>query len=427
MGSKLQEAAETLGVNVVGFLSGTFGLSVAARNTVEMLQACRVPAALTDVVLGAPALAPATYVSPATGLSGPTPYPLTIFHVNPWELETELAAHPSLCAEDRLNAIVPFWELPKLPDSWLPLMRGMDIVLAPTLFIAEAVRAALPDTECIHFRQAVFLPEGVAENRSAWGIPEEATAFVSSFDVGSDIERKNPFAVVEAFKQAFPERHDVALVLKLSCSPAARDLFADRLEALAEAIADDDRIIVIDRVLAYRDVLSLYASSDVLVSLHRSEGLGLALMEAMSLGRPVIATAWSGNMDFCTDENSCLVGYDLIPVVSQHPSYAAELIGEVSWANPRVDEAAEQMRRLADDRGLVNRLGERGRLDMDALRQAHRRGEVIEALLGAMEPGSGVWRHHAARRARLLRIANGGLYRKARRAAGRVLRRLGLR
>ncbi|MGV8083263.1 MAG: glycosyltransferase family 4 protein [Coriobacteriia bacterium] len=418
--------AETFGVNVVGFLSGTFGLAVAARNTVHMLGACSVPAALTDVILGTATLAPPTYTPPAN-VAGQTPYPLTIFHVNPMELEAALTAHPLLSKDDRVNAMVPFWELPRLPDRWLPVMRAMDIILAPTLFVLDAVRQALPDSVCIHYRQAVFLPEGIAANRPTFDIPDDTFTFVSSFDVGSDIERKNPLAVVDAFRKAFPNRRDVTLVLKLNCSSAARSLFTERIDTLTRIADDDERIIIIDRELNYSDVLSLYASSDVLVSLHRSEGLGLALMEAMTLGKAVIATGWSGNMDFCTEENSCLVGYDLIPVVSQHPSYAPEFIGDVRWADPRVDEAVEQMRRLAGDRELTSRLGAQGQRDMAALRCAHESGEVITALRRAIEPHAPLWEQHSARRAQLQHIANGGVYRRARRLAARLLRWLRLR
>ena len=109
-------------------------------------------------------------------------------------------------------------------------------------------------------------------------------------------------------------------------------------------------MIVVDEHLTYAEVLSLNASSDVYLSLHRAEGLGLNLLEAMSLGKPVVGTAWSGNTDFMTDENSCLVDYTLIPVVTDHPSYAADVVGEGQmWAEPDVESAARWLRRLAEE------------------------------------------------------------------------------
>ncbi len=417
------------GINVIGYITGNLGLGVATRNTVRMLGDRGVPMALTDVDPGGGRLGhDATYTPLDATHPDPTPHPLTIFHVNPPGLADQLWMQPSWTKHDRVTACVPFWELPVLPASWLPVLEAMDIVLAPTRFVEEAVRAALPDTLCLYYRQAAFIPDDIPADRGRWGIPADAVTFVSSFDISSDIERKNPEATIAAFREAFPGRDDVCLVLKVNSSPEARALFADRLASLLEAATDDPRIVLVDRVLAYRDVLSLYASADVLVSLHRSEGLGLSLMEAMSLGKPVIATAWSGNMDFMTPENSCPVGFDLVPVDSQHPSYSADIIGEgVLWADPRVAEAAAYMRRLADDRALVARMGEQAARDMDRMRADYARGEIVEELRGALKADSPVWRLHAIKRTRIRRIARGTAYRNVRRFGGRVLRKLGLR
>jgi glycosyltransferase involved in cell wall biosynthesis len=117
-------------------------------------------------------------------------------------------------------------------------------------------------------------------------------------------------------------------------------------------------VIIVDEILSYADVLSIYASCDVFVSLHRSEGLGLCLMEAMTLGKAVVSTAWSGNMDFTNDQNACLVEYDLIPAVSTHPAYdPATLEFHPSWAEARVDHAAACLLRLRDDSNLRRKLG----------------------------------------------------------------------
>lgn len=419
------------GLNIIGFVTGNLGLGVATRNTIRMLRGLGVPVALTDVDPGGGRLGhDATYAPlPSTaGAAERTPYALTIFHANPPELMSQLWLQPSWTRIDRLTACVPFWELPVLPASWLPALEAMDLILAPTHFVEEAVRTSLPDAHCVYYRQTVFVPADVTVDRARWGIPEDATAFVSSFDISSDIERKNPEAVLAAFREAFGDRADVCLVLKVNSSPAARELFADRLEALHAASAADPRIVLIDRVLDYDSVLSLYASSDVLISLHRSEGLGLSLMEAMTLGKPVITTAWSGNMDFTTEANSCLVGFDFIPVSSQHPSYAADNIGEgVKWADPRVAEAAEHMRRLADDPALRVALGAQAQRDMQATREAYEQGEIVDALRVAIAPGAPVWAAHAAKRSRIRRIARGTLRGNVRRLGGRVLRKLGLR
>lgn len=426
--TRVRKPGGAFGINVVGFISGNLGLGVAARNTVRMLTGLGVPVALTDVDPGGGRMGhDATYRALTAERSG-TPYLIDLFHMNPSSVADLLRADPSLARGDHVAACVPFWELPVLPAEWLDVLDAMDIILAPTRFIEAAVADALPGALCIHYRQTAFVPDDVAADRARWDIPESVVAFVSSFDINSDIERKNPEAAIAAFGEAFPGRNDVRLVLKVNSTQEARERYADRLGRMLAAAREDSRVMVIDRVLDYADVLSLYASCDVLVSLHRSEGLGLSLMEAMSLGMPVIATGWSGNMDFMTPENSCPVGYDLMPVDSAHPSYTADVVGQkVVWAEPHVAEAAGYMRRLADDPELRSALGKKARTDMAEARQLYERGALVDALKDATASDSPLWKSHAAKRAGIRRIARVSPYRALRRLVGRALRRLGLR
>lgn len=413
------------GINVIGYISGNLGLGVATRNTVRMLTERGVPTALTDVDPGGGRMGHDTSCVSAGSDGDATPYPLTIFHMNPLEVADQLWTQPRLSRDDRISACVPFWELPQLPAAWLPVLEAMDIILAPSRFIEQAVKTAMPDAICIYYQQAVFIPDDVSADRARWGIPADALTFVSSFDITSDIERKNPEAAVRAFQTAFPERDDVRLVLKVNSSPEARVQFAHRLDDLRQTASSDSRIILIDQALAYRDVLSLYASSDVLVSLHRSEGLGLSLMEAMSLGRAVIATAWSGNMDFMTPENSFPIRFDIVPVESELGAYRPEFTGDgATWADADVEEAAAIMRRLADEPALLTTTGEQAKRDMATIRARYAEGEVVESLRSALGQDSPLWDRHPERRARLWAIARGTLYRNVRRLGGRVLRRL---
>ncbi len=417
------------GINIIGYVTGSFGLGIATRNTITLLKKRDIPLALADVDPGGDRQGHDTTFQPlAHDHADPTPHPLNLFHMNPPQLAEQLWMNPSWSRKDRVSACVPFWELPQLPEAWLPVLSAMDIVLAPTRFVEDAVNTALPEAMCVYYQQAAFVPDDVEPDRARWGVPSEALAFVSSFDASSDISRKNPEATVRAFLTAFPARPDVCLVLKINSGSDARELFARQLSDLEKLAATDHRIVLIHETLAYRDVLCLYASCDVLVSLHRSEGLGLSLMEAMSFGKPVIATGWSGNMDFMTDENSCAVDYEFIPVVSEHPSYHSSIVGhDVFWANPSEDDAARHMVRLAEDPALREAMGERARQDMADLRATYERGEIIEILRSAIAPQSPLWTRHATKRRALRRIARGSHYRNVRRLGGKVLRALGLR
>jgi glycosyltransferase involved in cell wall biosynthesis len=201
----------------------------------------------------------------------------------------------------------------------------------------------------------------VRPDRAAWGIPEGAFAALVVMDASSGFERKNPLGAAEAFRRAFPGSDPSQAILIVKMNDArTHALYSDDVELFRREAAGDPRIVVIEESMTYREVLSLNASCDALLSLHRSEGLGLNLMEAMSLGTVVVATAWSGNMDFTTPENSMLVPFRQVPVVSKHSAYAASLIGEgQTWADPDIGEAARAIRALADDPELREHLNRR--------------------------------------------------------------------
>jgi glycosyltransferase involved in cell wall biosynthesis len=200
------------------------------------------------------------------------------------------------------------------------------------------------------------------------------------------------------------------------------------VELFRREAAVDPRIMVIEESMTYRDVLSLNASCDALLSLHRSEGLGLNLMEAMSLGTVVVATAWSGNMDFTTPENSILVPFRRVPVVSKHSAYAPSLIGEdQTWADPDIDEAARSLRALADDPELRKRLSGRAAADMETARAAFLRGVAAAELERLWDEGVARAPAHARRRAEFLEVMRVPALRRVRRLAGNAARSLGLR
>lgn len=170
--------------------------------------------------------------------------------------------------------------------------------------------------------------------------------------------------------------------------------------------------------------MSLYASSDAFVSLHRSEGLGLSLVEAMSLGLPVVATGWSGNVDFMTPENSCPVDFTLAPVRADRVDYPGYRLDdpEALWADPSVDHCAEILRALADDHALRRRVGEQARRDMTALAATIDKGARVDALREACRPGSAVRRRRPGQRRRLRALFGWTPRIRALMVAGRVRR-----
>jgi glycosyltransferase involved in cell wall biosynthesis len=355
---------------------------------------------------------------------------INLFHTNPDWVERMLAAGvPDLDLRDRLNICAPFWELPVIPRDWFALLGSMDVVLAPSRFVRQALADLESRVLVIDHPQAAFLPPGIAADRQRFGIPDDAIAFAMSFAADSSVDRKNPFAAIRAFQQAFPDDPQVRLVIR---AHATLEVNEHMMPADLRSFADDPRIVLVEGTLSYCEVLSLYTSCDVYVSLHRSEGLGLGPMEAMSLGRPVIATGWSGNMDFMDAENSLPVAYQLVDVdVEAGSPYGAERFdGPVFWAEPDIADAAEKMRLLRDDEGLRVRIGERAASDMASRRELVMRGAFIDAVEGAR---SGLLANpDHLRRAGLLESmtrpataqAGTGMFHGLRGALGRVRRRL---
>jgi len=271
------------------------------------------------------------------------------------------------------------WELDELPDGDAMYLDLFDEIWAPSRFIQDAI-AAKARIPVLYIPYAVELEEGDAEHcarssREALGLPTDPFLFLTMFDVASTVTRKNPQAVIEAFERAFPER-DAArqtLVLKLhgdELEPGARRT----LEAWTK---DRPWLHVVDRTLSPADARALQASCDAFVSLHRSEGFGLNIAECMALGKAVIATAYSGNVDFMTTENSIPVPFETVPIEFDVGPYKAG----ARWAEPDIDAAAAAMKRLVEEPALARRLGERAARDIPAGFSPARVGALMRARL----------------------------------------------
>ena len=245
------------------------------------------------------------------------------------------------------------WELSRFPDAWLSAFGGLDEIWAPSRFIQQAV-AEKADCPVVWMPLAVEHRITAAASRQELGLPEDRFLFLFFFDFRSFVSRKNPLAVLKAFREAFSSADDsVGLVIKTNGMAECTDAYE---EFKSSGVADDPRITWIDRVMEDREIRSLVGRCDCFVSLHRSEGFGRGLAEAMLMGKPVIATGYSGNLDFTNEENCCLVDYVLVPVgEDEYPHGAGQL-----WAEADVEMAADFMRRLVEDPAFAEAKGRAG-------------------------------------------------------------------
>jgi len=185
------------------------------------------------------------------------------------------------------------------------------------------------------------------------------------FEPASDSARKNPFGAVEAFNQAFPNDPNCHLVIKVN-NPHVNGKPLALLEQMYAITQSNQCIHLIHESLPYDELLSLYASCDAFISLHRSEGLGLIPLEAMRLGKPIVATGWSGNMSYMNYRNACLVDFEFVGTGDSH-FYGSITLGiDGFWAEPDVAQGAAWLRKLASDPDFRANVG--GKAASDASR-----------------------------------------------------------
>lgn len=373
------------GFNIVGHVSANLGLGVAARHLTHLILSRGFPVSVLDIAVGLGRdrhdLAFQAYtVSSARDL----PYGVNLLLFPPETIIGGFAQdseHRSLLLrDDALNVGMIMWEQMTVPAAWVKLLTILDVVAAPSDFIRATFETRLSGVKVISAKFPIHLPSGVAGSRERFGLPKDRTLFVTSFEPSSDMKRKNPVAVIHAFRRAFADGATAGLVIKVNNPGHGRDVHPG-VQMLRRQCGDDPRLRLIDEPLSYSDVLALYASCDVFVSLHRSEGLGLGLMEAMALGKPVIATGWSGNMSFMNHTNSCLVGYDLIPVRGGIPLYRQRLLGRSAvWASPNVEDAATWMARLAKDSDLRLAIGKKASDSIAQQQEEAARGSFLDEI-----------------------------------------------
>jgi glycosyltransferase involved in cell wall biosynthesis len=381
--------ASAFGINLIASVSGDAGLGVAARLVARSLQRHGVPFKIFDapVLWGAPVRYEGIDAPVVTDLDQ-LDHPVNLYILPLMTWETLIGNNPGFLGRGRFHAAWIWWESSAVPPSWAARLSGLDVAIAGSSFIANVVAGSLmltPVIEALH-PLPVFPP--VAPARERFGLPADATVFVLSFDPNGDPLRKNPFGAIEAFRMAFPaEEKGVCLAIRVN--HANTEIGELTLKEMARFAQGDPRIRFLVEPMGYEEVLSLYASGDVYVSLHRGEGLGLGLMEAMALGKPVIATAWSGNMSFMDATCGALVRYRTAPVKGVFHFFKPEFAGSGTyWAEPLLNDAAAWMQRLHSNRAEREAMGRAAKVAIER-HQARSNGrewiDQLEAMWRARE------------------------------------------
>jgi len=339
------------GVNVVGYISDERGVGEVARQILGALDSRGIRATQIDT----PA-EPGQIEKVLKGVDDTDhPYDVNLICVNADMLPAVAAALGPRFFDGHRTAGVWFWEVSEFPRQWLGSFDHLDEVWVATEFIAEALRPVSPiPVKTLRVPVTPLPPADMT--RAELGMPEDSFAFLFVFDYRSVFRRKNPLGLVDAFKRAFERDEGPALVIKSIFS----EQFPERRQELLDAIADRPEIHLIEDNVSAAAKNAMVANCDCYVSLHRSEGLGLTMAEAMYFGKPVIATAYSGNLDFMTPDNSFLVS---APATKIGPG-AAPYDPEAWWADPDLDFAATTMRDVVNDPVIREERARRGATDI---------------------------------------------------------------
>jgi len=339
-------SSASAGFNMIAFRGTDIGLGTAAKGYASAL---RPILPVHEVAI------PWKLSSLKDTMIGPQPHAINLVHMNPDALPFFLGRYARDLLPGRYNIAIWVWELHAGYASWHAQCRFFNEIWTPSTYSANAIRS-VSDTPVYvipHVVDELPTPDAAQKEDPA------AFVFLYMFDIASTFERKNPLALIRAFRKAFGSRQDVQLILKYHHSEfdsAATQL----LERLVQA---EPNIRTINESLPEEQVYALLRSCDCFVSPHRSEGFGLNIAAAMYFGKPVIATGYSGNMDFTTPENAFLIDYDLVAVQHETGAYKANYV----WADPSEDHLAALLRTVVESPDEARRRAERGRRTIQEL------------------------------------------------------------
>jgi glycosyltransferase involved in cell wall biosynthesis len=327
-----------LGLAVAGEISRYSGLGEAARLFLRGLDHLHIANWAMDISGHLPAAAGGRAIGPC--VEPPPGVPL-LFHVNAPMLPLVMLRLPRRLPRGRRIVGYWLWELPNVPPEWRGGARFVHEVWVPSQFVAAAIEPLLPNrVHIVPFPLAIAAPEPLDLGRAAFGLPADAVIVLVSMNLASSLARKNPLGAIVAFRAAFGVRHDRLLVLKI----ANPDHHPADFALIAAAVGNAPNIRIDTQLYPPGVTHALTAAADIVLSLHRSEGFGLVPAEAMLLGKPVIATGWSGNMAFMDAQSAALVDFRLVEAKDPRRIYYGS-----DWAEPNLESAVFQLRRLADN------------------------------------------------------------------------------
>jgi GT2 family glycosyltransferase/glycosyltransferase involved in cell wall biosynthesis len=352
--------AKPFGINIFGPFAAISGLGTAARGLLRAIQAVGIATELHpfDVSHGLPR------ITRAQRAQAPK-YRCNLLLANADQIARMTALYPAGHFDDAYNIAVWAWELAAFRPDWQISFAPLDEVWTNSDFELHSIGAVAPVP--VH---KIRLPAEVAgasprEGRDKFGLPTDRLVFLVAFDVGSTSARKNPAMVVEAFREAFAADENVFLVIKFHSTAMEPGI----TRQLTRALRGAENVLVIADMLSEPDMDLLRAACDVYVSAHRSEGFGLNIAEFMALGKPAIATAYSGNLEFFDADTGFPIDYTLTEIATTTGPYLEHYV----WADPKKSSLIAQFRHIYQNQPLA---WARGRAGAQRIRDNFSAGQI---------------------------------------------------
>lgn len=366
---------KTHGVNLIAYIRASMGVGEAARGNASALQASSVPFGIINYERGNPSRMDNLRWQHKE-IASPK-YQINLLHINADHLPVVMKDLGQAWFKDRYNIGFWAWEMPEFPDRWLPSFDLLDEIWVPSTYVNQAIAAKSP-VPVITIPHVIDIDSTGAQRypRPHFDIRVDAFVFISMFDTHSVAQRKNPFASIRAFKQAFStDDMSVQLIIKVNNADAASTA------VLHDCIGSHKNILVLDRHLERSEIDSLINCSDCYVSLHHAEGFGLGPAEAMALGKVALLTDWSGNTEYMSKDNCIPIRYSIKQLGQDYGPYEAHQ----HWAVADIEHAASEMKDLASNPQRAAAIGERARSTIEHSFSAHAIGERMRIRLQNIE------------------------------------------
>lgn len=343
----MQNELEEFGVNYFADFNAVTGIGEAVRGNVSALSLQGVNVKKIHIPLS-------ENQYPFLNDFDSTPeYDINIFHHNPgFQFKKILKKYPPTFFKNKYNIAYWAWETDIFPKRFHAYLDLIDEIWVPSTFVKKSIAKVTDKPICVIPHQIeIENDDSICFN--ALNLPEDSFVFLNVFDYGSTIARKNTLELIETFKQSFNETENVWLVLKaLPNSSFSRDMYL-----VHTAISNHQRIILIEDILKQNELMALKKRCQVYISMHCAEGFGINLAQAMLLGKPVIATGYSGNMDFMNHENSFPIPFKLSKIKSSSKTFSPKTI----WAYPDMLEAGKIMRWVVENYESASKIAAKGK------------------------------------------------------------------